>query len=351
MDPTQKLTEHTPGSDPGQETDQEAGYFIGEPDLSEEVSVEEASDDGDEESFFFRPTLSRRERLGGAISAPLEDANVDSDTADSDSAAVDDDSEVDREWEESPSMYYLNRDEVEAAWARSRPRLTSFLGAPRGGTSSPASVSPRDSDDVNFAYARSENGRRRHRDDVDDEDDDEYEVVDKEEESSSFDWVVPMGHLPQEDYTWEQLHPTAARVLSIAENLPGVQGARHARAALVERAQPYVAAARERYDTAAARITGAARVANELAIVTVQVGGWLIGEARQAIEGLQPVVRPLAERLRDHVLEQVGGGWRVAQLVFREYMAAVEPFPIQAHLEMARMLPDHQNRHRHRHRR
>lgn len=189
------------------------------------------------------------------------------------------DSDDDLEWEydlNHASIYYLNPDQAQNSWPRSRPRLPSLLSNLRPAPAS-ATDEHRRSTDTGFEFVSSNP----------EAEDDEDAADDEEENEILFDWVTYFDRPQQEDYTWEQLHPNAAAAL----NLPIVRRAQEIREDFTERAQPYVNTVVETYNDAAVRVEGAARVANELAIVTGQVSSWLAGEAWQRVEALPQVLQ------------------------------------------------------------
>lgn len=290
----------------------------------EDSDKEDSASTSDEEPAFlpsFVPSSSGCSRADEEDSDPLpvEDVTIDSD---------DDHSEDDAEWEESPSIYYLNRDEVETTWRSSRPRLMSLLTSSRDSTSQPPD-NRRPSNDESFDVIP------RNSEQSQDREEDEEEVG-----INLSEWAVPIGPFRQEDYTWEQRHPTAARVLSAAENLPYVQEAREAGTALTERAQPYVNSALETYNEAAERLGKAARVAGEVAVVTGQVSRWIAGEAWHAVEEYAPVVQahlPTVEAVRLGARLQLLRGARAAQVhwaLVREGLLAVAP--LERHMDLVR---------------
>ena len=243
----------------------------------------------------------------GPSDPPLKEAPIE---ASDDS----DDSDVDPEWLDSISDYYLRDDEVETSWPEPPSRLASLVGRAMDIGSQP-SEAPRTPDDGSYVVVPRNPERQQLREDQEEEE--------RQQREPSFGWEIPFGPLQQEDYTWEQRHPTRARFLSY------FQGAREATAAITQHAQPYIGTAQEAYNNAATRVNSTARVAGEVAIVTGQVSMWLAGEALQAAEEMAPVVQayvqPIAENLGQQVRAQVAEGGRLARGLFREYMLAVVP--------------------------
>ncbi|KAF5022473.1 hypothetical protein F66182_5445 [Fusarium sp. NRRL 66182] len=113
------------------------------------------------------------------------------------------------------------------------------------------------------------------------EDDDDDEEEEPQHPLAGFE-VLFSGD-SEGEYTWEQLHPHAARAIAFVQSIPAVQTLRETAAATSHIAQNNITRS---YSDVSERVRHTARRTCEAVVVTGQVSGYLAGEALTAGQGM-----------------------------------------------------------------